>query len=139
MGLSISGLENIKKVVTERLNKMKPAFEEALEVEKERIQERTQSGYDVKGAQFRSYRPLTVKKRRAANKQVAHVDLTFEGDMFNAFKISFAQNSTAITGTMSFGKESWKVIKNQDVYGRQFFGLSKEQLEIIKSKIRQVS
>lgn len=135
MGIKVENLQAIERAVTARLEKLRPEFITAVGVEKERIQSRTQSGVDVDGKTFRYYQPLTIKNRQAKGKQVRHVDLTFDGDMFRAFRILITQTQSAITALLTFGAESWKVRKNE-AYGRKFFGLSKEQIEIIKTKLR---
>lgn len=138
MTLKIENLGVIERAVKQRMEKLKPVFKEALGVEKERIKTRTQSGLDVDGDKFIAYRPYTVKNRRRFRKQVAHVDLTFDGDMFRAFKVLFSESESSTTGTLTFGTESWKVLSNE-AYDRKFFGLSNEQIEIIKNKLRNVT
>lgn len=133
--VEIINLEAVGRSVDERLKKLRPAFKEAFDQEKNRIQARTQSGKDVNNRTFKKYSEKRRKQREEAGKQVKYVDLTFTGDMFNAFQSTFAENETSITGTMSFGNETWKVIKNEG-YGRKFFGLSKEQVNIIIDKVR---
>jgi hypothetical protein len=135
MNIKVENLEGIQRTIRSKVDQLKPVFKKALEVEKERIQSRTQSGLDVDGNTFDYYRPFTVKNRRKNKKQVNHVDLTFSGDMFRAFKARFSETEWTITGVLSFGDESWKVLKNEG-YGRNFFGLSNEQVEIIKNKLR---
>jgi len=135
MNIKVENLEGIQRSIEARLQQMKPAFKEALDVEKERIKARTQSGLDVDGNTFKYYRPFTVKNRRKNKKQVNHVDLTFSGDMFRAFKALYSEDQWKITGVLTFGNESDKVLSNES-YGRNFFGLSNEQVEIIKNKLR---
>lgn len=137
MGITISGVGAIEKAVRARLTRMTPVFKEAVETEKERIISRTQSGVDVFGKRFIPYRPRWKKVRRSYGLQVDRVDLTFSGDMFRALKVSFSRDTRTITGTLSFGSESKKAIENE-LLGRGFFGLSDEQIEIIKNKLRQV-
>jgi hypothetical protein len=140
MGIQIKNLAKVSLIIGERLQKVGTAFSGALKVEKDRIISRTQSGVDVSGKNFKYYRPFTVKNRRKNRKQVDHVDLTFNGDMLNALKVTFSFDGTRIIGTMSFdgGEQSQKAIENE-MLGRNFFGLSNEQIEIIKNKLRQVS
>ena len=138
MGITISGVGAIEKAVRARLTRMTPVFKEAVETEKERIITRTQSGVDVFGKRFIPYRPRWKKVRRSYGLQVERVDLTFSGDMFRALKVSFSRDTRTITGTLSFGSESKKAIENE-LLGRGFFGLSDEQIEIIKNKLRQVT
>lgn len=135
MNIKFENLQAIERAVKDRTEKMMPVFKDALGVEKERIVARTQSGLDLDGKKFIPYRPYTVKNRRKFKKQVAYVDLTFDGDMFRAFKVLFSEGESSVTGTLTFGAESWKVLKNE-AYDRKFFGLSNEQIEIIKSKLR---
>lgn len=138
MMIKVENLQVIERAVKQRVGKMATEFESAVTVEKNRIQERTQSGLDVNGANFRPYMPYTIENRRRFNKQTAKVDLTFNGDMFKAFKVLFTKAESTVTGVLTFGVESWKVRKNQDLYGRRFFGFSNEQIEIIKNKLRNV-
>jgi hypothetical protein len=133
--ITITNLEAIQRALQAKFQQLKPEFKEALEVERERIKTRTQSGVDVDGNTFKYYQPYTVRNRRKNRKQVNHVDLTFNGDMFRALKARFSETEWTITGVLSFGDESWKVLKNEN-YGRNFFGLSNEQVEIIKNKLR---
>lgn len=135
MKITITNLEAIQRVLQAKFQQLKPAFREALDVERDRIRTRTQSGVDVQGKTFKYYAAYTVKNRRNNDKQVDHVDLTFNGDMFKALKARFSETEWTITGVLSFGDESWKVLKNEN-YGRNFFGLSNEQVEIIKNKLR---
>lgn len=135
MTIKVENIGVIERAVKERLGKLRPAFKQAVGLERERIKTRTQSGLDVNGNPFRYYVPRTVIARQAEKKQVAHVDLTFHGDMFRALKANFSETEWTVKGVITFGSQSWKVLKNES-YARKFFGLSNEQVEIIKTKLR---
>jgi hypothetical protein len=136
MDLKISNLDVINIAVGKRIGKLVPVFKQAVGVEKDRIQSRTQQGIGFDGKKFSKYSAKWKKARQAAGLQTAHVDLTYTGDMFRAFKLSFLKGEASITGVMSFGSESYKVEENEAL-GRGFFGLTDEQIEIIKTKLRQ--
>lgn len=138
MNLTITNLEAIDKAIKSRIDKMVPVFQNALGIEKARIQQRTQSGLDVDNKKFIKYQPRTIKERIRKELKVDPVDLTFSGAMFRAFKLTFSTAENAIIGTLGFGQEAYKVIGNAR-YDRIFFGLAKSQIETIKEKLRQVS
>lgn len=141
MGLKVENLQVIEQAVKEHLNKLKPVFKEALKVENERIKTRTQMGLNADGAPFANnkYSKKWAKRREAAHLQTNHVDLTFSGGMFRAMKASFTSDETSTTGVISFvDKDEAKKAIEHEMYGRYFFGLTNEQIEIIKNKLRNV-
>jgi hypothetical protein len=137
MAIKIENLGAIERAVGRRVERLKPAFTDAVSVEKERIKTRTQSGLDVSGKTFPRYSKKWAKVRKAEGLQTSYVDLTFSGDMFEALRVAFKSNATSITGVIAFAgsKQAEKAMENE-MLGRSFFGLSKEQIEIIKTKIR---
>lgn len=137
MGIKVENLAAIERVVKERMEKMKPAFKEAVGVEKDRIRTRTQSGQSVDGKPFSKYSRKWARVRKQAGLQTAYVDLTYTGDMFKAMKASFTSDETSTTGVISFaGRDEAKKAMENEMLGRYFFGLTNEQIEIIKTKIR---
>lgn len=140
MTLKIENLGVIERAVKQRMEKLKPVFKEALGVEKERIKTRTQSGQSVDGKPFSKYSRKWAKVRKQAGLQTAYVDLTYSGDMFKAMKASFTADEASITGVISFdGKDEAKKAIENEMLGRSFFGLTDEQIEIIKNKLRNVT
>ena len=141
MKITITNTEAVERAVKERMDKVPQAFSGALEVEKERIKARTQSGNNVNGSQMTpGYSSSWRRVRLKNNLQTRYVDLTFTGDMFKALRTAFTKTGSVITGTIFFQSKSdqEKAHWNQAEPGRRFMGLSKEQIEIIKSKIRNV-
>lgn len=138
MNITISNLKVIDAAVNKRLKAMEPVFKQALSVEKNRIQERTQRGLGANLRKFKPYSDEWAEVRESRGLQTNYVDLTFTGDMFNAFKISFSKKTNALRGVLNFGSEGWKVRRNERL-GRQFFRLRGSQIETIKNKLRQVS
>lgn len=139
MDIKISGLENLNRALNARLRKLEPAFREGVTIEKERIQDRTQSGLGANNRKFRPYSERWAEVRASKGLPTSYVDLTFSGAMFNAFRISFSKKEGLLRGILNFGSEGWKVKRNQDDLGREFFRLTKSQIENIKTKLRQAS
>lgn len=139
--IKIENLQAIERAVKERTKKLKPAFQEALRLENERIKTRTQSGLNGDGQPFANnkYSKKWAKRREGKGLQTSYVDLTFSGAMFKAMKVSFNSNDTTTTGVISFiGKSEAKKAIEHEMYGRYFFNLTDEQIEIIKNKLRNV-
>jgi hypothetical protein len=138
MNITISNLKVIDTAVNKRLKAMEPVFKESLTTEKNRIQERTQRGLGANLRKFKGYSESWAAVRKSKGLPTSYVDLTFTGDMFNAFKVSFSKGANAFRGVLNFGSEGWKVAKNERL-GREFFQLRPSQIETIKTKLRQVS
>lgn len=140
MGIQIKNLAAIDLAVQKRFDKLTPVFSNALEIEKGRIISRTQSGVDIYGKKFKKYSSQRANERKKAGLQTRVVDLTATGAMFRALKVQFSRDGNKLTGILSFGggSESDKAAENEYL-GRSFFGLSEEQIEIIKNRLRQVS
>jgi len=152
MTIEIKNLEAINRAVEERLNKMGPTLQTAVEREAEGIKTRTKSGIDVDGKQFTPYsdNPKWAGRnwkdiRKKAGLQTAYVDLTYDGDMFKAMKVAFRKEGFKFLATIFFNdqKESKKALGHQSgqlgkvkFIARKFFGLSKTQRETIASKLR---
>ena len=141
MTIKVENLQAIERAVKQRLQNMKPVFQDALKVENERIKTRTQSGLNGDGQPFANnkYSKKWAKRRESKGLQTNYVDLTFSGAMFKAMKVSFDSNETSTTGVISFtGKSEAKKAIEHEMYGRYFFNLTDEQIEIIKNKLRNV-
>lgn len=151
MTLKVENLQAIERAVKRRLERIEPAFKEAVTTEKERIIARTQTGVDVNGRQFVAYSekdsPYGRWKdvREANGKQTAFVDLKFSEDMFKAMQVAFRKEGFKFLATIFFndGKQAKKAKGHQTgllgrikFQPRRFFGLSKTQRETIASKIR---
>jgi hypothetical protein len=152
MTIEIKNLEAINKAVEERLRRIEPTFQDAVEQEAEGIKTRTKSGIDVNGKQFVPYsnnEKWAGKNwkdvRKEAGLQTAYVDLTYDGDMFNAMKVVFKKDGFKFLATIFFNdqKQSKKALGHQTgklgkvkYAARKFFGLSKPQREAIASKLR---
>jgi hypothetical protein len=141
MTIKVENLQAIERAVKQRIQNMTPVFQDALKLENERIKTRTQSGLNGDGQPFANnkYSKKWAKRRENKGLQTNYVDLTFSGAMFNAMKVSFGSTETTTTGVISFTgkKEAKKAIENE-MYGRYFFNLTEEQIEIIKNKLRNV-
>lgn len=150
MSITITNLEAINRAVQERLKKMEPTFQSAVEVEKDAIITRSKSGIDVDGKNFKEYSPKNPGRnwkqvREDTGFQTAYVDLSYSGDMFEAMKVAFRREGFKFLATIFFNdrKQSKKALGHQSgqlgkvkFEARKFFGLSKTQREAIASKLR---
>lgn len=149
MNITIKNLNVIQEAIEARLNAMEPAFEEAVESEKDRLITRTQSGLDINSKQFKGYSKKSGWRRIRINnnKPVNKVDLTFSGDMFDSLSINFRRDGFKFLATLFFKdlKQGQKAKGHQTgqlgrtkFFARPFFGFSNSQRETIASKLRKV-
>lgn len=152
MKVTISNTEAFQKAVEQRLKAIEPVFKQAVETEKQRIVARTQQGQDMDGSKFRGYSTegkvynwRDVRMAAKPPRQVNHVDLTFDGDMFRALKVVFRRDGFKFLATIFFNerKQARKATGHHtgklgrvDFTPRKFFSLSSTQRETIASKIR---
>lgn len=152
MQVKFSNLDVVSKVVAERIEKIPPVLKDALIVERGRMIERTKGGKDINGNRFKAYSRKNPGKnwrdvRIANDKQVAVVDLTFDGDMLNpnGMSIEIIRNGSKFLATISFSdaKQARKATGHQTgqlgtvkFEPRRFFGFSQPQRRTIASKIR---
>ena len=93
-------------------------------------QAQLQGGQDALGQKIVTiggspYKAYTVKVRRAAGLQTNNVDLKFEGDFYDTFKVVFVQGGYAITAI--FEKDEGSILDNfQSNF--DFLGLQDEYL-----------
>lgn len=139
--LKIENLDALSRAVQKRIDRLDVGFRAAVKVEVRRIKDRTKSGEDVDGVQFRKYSDSWRRYRLKNDKQVKHVDLTFSGDMLNSLGATFARDGNNFVATVLFSgsHENMKARENQVTLKRKFLGFSKEQLQIISYKLRNVS
>lgn len=140
MNLQFSNLEAITSLIKERLDKLEPGLKEALDVARNSIISRTQQGIDADDRPFRKYSKSWAEVRKRNSKQVAFVDLTFQGDMLKAITQSVKKDGPIIVGTLDFKneKERQKARENQIDNRRKFFALSQAQRSELLSNLRKV-
>ncbi|NDD53809.1 hypothetical protein EBZ39_08005 [bacterium] len=152
MNITFSNLDVFSKAVEERIQKIPPVLKDALIVERGRMIERTKGGKDVGGNRFVAYSRKNPGRdwrdvRIANDKQVAIVDLTFDGDMLNpnGMSIEITRDGSKFLATISFvdAKQARKATGHQTgqlglikFRPREFFGFSQPQRRTIASKIR---
>ncbi len=149
MNISVSNLEAIQRAVEKRINAIGGSLEQAVQVERDAIETRTKQGIDVNGSPFEKYseskkwnwRDVRIKNE----KQVAYVDLSFSGDMFEALKTVVKRSGFKFLATIFFDdrKQAQKAkghhtgkLGRTTYEPRKFFALSQSQREAIISKIR---
>lgn len=142
MNIKVSNLGAIGAAVSRRLEAMKVVFTDSIEVAKEGIKRRTESGIGASEKQLSppKYSSSWEKKRKKAGLQTSYVDLKFTGDMLNAIRVAYTKKGDVIVGTIFFdtsyaaAKARW----NERFPGRKFFALSQKQQQSIRTKLRQV-
>lgn len=86
------------------------------------------SGQKPEGQQIGTYKPFTIRKRRAKGRQVGYVDLQFEGNLINGYKVGV----TADTGNNCLGfindVETQKAIDNEARFGAPIFAPSDDEI-----------
>jgi hypothetical protein len=149
MSIEIRNLEIIERKIQKRLDAIEPAFQAAIEAERNVIEARTLTGIGVNGRPLKKYSTKHEWNwrdvRRVNGFQIAYVDLKFTGDMFEALKTAFKRDGTKFLATIFFNdrKQAQKAKGHQTgqlgpttYEPRRFFGLSKSQRGTIISKIR---
>ena len=138
MAIEISNLEVILKRVQDKVKKYKPVLLEAVKVEQGRVKERTQRGQGLNSS-FLGYSESWAKarQRHTPPRQTAFVDLTFTGAMFSSLNTTQADVSEAVTvTTVGFNGDFNNLKASVNNKSRPFFGFSKEQVQIILSKLK---
>ena len=142
MGLKIKNTFNVARVKRELLQPMaKKLNSELLDAAAEIVQ-RTLSGRDMRGGEFRQYAPMTKRKKIAEGKQSDPVNLTETGQMLKSIKTTVQTLANSLVGRIFFtgGGASTKASKHMQGAGvpkREFFGLSKEQVEKIRKGLKK--
>lgn len=104
----------------------------------EKIIKRTESGVDVKGKPFAKYSPNYIKSApfKAFDKSKGEVNLELSGDMLGLMDIVGESRNSV---TIGWGDEdqipkAFNHITGDTVKKRDFFGLTKEDLDSLKSE-----
>lgn len=128
---------SIASVLQGKFNRLKGVLKDAVKVEQGRVKERTQAGQGLNSS-WMGYSPGWAEVRKRKNLRIDIVDLTFTGDMFSHMRTDSKDDGPSrTTAYVWFGGHQ---LSNDKAVGnnkkRPFFGFSKEQLDIILSKLR---
>lgn len=151
MSVEITNLEVIERLVKKRLDDIPKVLESAVNAEARVMVQRTKEGKSIGGQPFIKYSTKSKHPWRdvriAAGKQVAKVDLTFSGDMFDALRVTITKDRFKILATVFFNeqKQAKKALGHQTgqlgrttFTPRKFFGFYGKQRENIAFKIRNM-
>lgn len=128
---------SITSVLQGKFNRLKTVLKDAVKVEEGRVKERTQAGQGL-NTSWLGYSQGWAEVRKRKNLRTDIVDLTFTGAMFKNMRTDSKDDGPSkTTAFVWFGGDQLsndKAVGNNK--GRPFFGFSKEQLDIILSKLR---
>lgn len=136
MPIKFSKKIDFKKTINEIQNNLKRGLEIAITDEVTEIITRTEQGKEVENRPFEPY-VAAYKKYRIKKGRRGTPDLTFTGNMLRSITSSVEVTTAKLIGRIFFSsaKEAEKAGFNQQK--RQFFGLSKEQLQRIKQRLKE--
>jgi len=127
---------NIPRKKKELLDDKEKALGLALQKVVLSLNQRTKAGKSVEGSPFADYTPEYAKFKSRKGRSIAPPDLTFSGAMLRAIQFSVKRTANAIIGRIYFNsaKEANKARGNQEK--RPFFGLSKEERDLVIDIVR---
>lgn len=135
MGIEIKRSFEPQKLGEEVIKKTEKKLGATLEEMAEQIVTRSRNQNSVDGGRFKQLSAEYAKRKRASGRS-AVPDLTFSGKMLAAITSAVERTGNVLNGRIFFNsvREAEKARGNMKI--RNFFGLSKEQIQTLTRKLR---
>lgn len=132
MGIKITKMPNLKKVVANKLQSMRPVLERQILFIRTEIQTRTRKGLNADGMPWPGKRANYSKGyaayREERGRTTSPVDLWFTGDMLKSIQTTIRQEASKLIGVLYITANQTEKVRQNEAQGRKFFGLSAEQV-----------
>lgn len=140
--MRIDGLDDLERTVNQLANMKRPLEAEivkTLSTIRNKILRNTTSGYGLDNSPLKPYSKNYQILRSRNNRQASPVSLTWTGNMLRAMKVFSIKNGGEIKFDSTRANDlAVRHNSGQGVPKREFFGLSKENLDYIEKKLAGV-
>lgn len=137
MSISIKNNTHIAARIKKKLENKRKVFDVQMQEAASDIVERTTAGLDVDGFTFDEYSEAYELRREKKNYQTYPPNLTVTGNMLKALRSRVRVVGDKLEGVISWHDQTERKKARGNQNHRNFFGLSDQQVEKIKQKIRE--
>lgn len=138
-GFKIEGIDELNKTVNnlvKDISDLPAEIVKVLSTIRNNILNRTKSGKSVDGEEFKEYSKNYQAIRQGSNRQASPVSLTWTGNMLRSMKVFKVKDGGEIKFNDSSANDlAVKHNEGRGVPKREFFGLSKDNIEYIDKKL----